>query len=347
MEYPKYQNKDRTNLLKLYENAVVKNEKLIERAEQAIKWLIVMFPSKIGLKSKHVAQGAYGAVNILSLYHKLISLKYQTRLKSKDPLKYGQISLYLSGINSRQIRPLTIASIIEYLALFAELYAFKKGGEQKRMSAIWTIEIVRAITQLRIFYLNGYDVITRHHFAEIPSPQVPSSSSFSLNSNPRQISLSGKRVTKKPVAVTYGESKYWTRKGKMSLFSSSSVPILRSFAEVLHIIRPIITLALMKRFGKKSWAVISFSLIVDLVSQGIHMSFWKNVGMDVRNEISRRNYFLVLYMLWSPLYEAIFGNKASGWIYLKLNKIPIVRNIVSKYFFLFLYVLFFIFYRFC
>lgn len=307
------------SLLELYEKAIVKNSKGVSRAEQFIKWLILMVPSKIGFKTKSSAQGAYSVVNLLGLYHKLITLKYQTRLRSHDPLKSGAISPYLSGITPQHIRPLTMASVIEYTALFAELYALKKGGEGGRMTAVWVVEALRALVQMRVFYLNKYDIVTRHQFADIPSARKPS---------PRQVSMSGAPVKKSPVPVSYDESMYWAHDDKRR---QRKAPILRSFAEVLRIIRPLLTLVLMKRFGKKSWVVLAFSLFVDLFSQAVHMSFWKYLGKDAKDELSRRNNLLALYLLWTPLYEVIFRNKASSWVYLKLRKVPIVKNIASKY----------------
>lgn len=323
------------SLLELYEKAILKNSKAISRAEQFTKWLILMVPSKIGFKSKSSAQGAYSVVNLLGLYHKLITLKYQTRMRSQSPLKSGPISPYLSGITPHHIRPLTMASIIEYTALFAELYAFKKGGEGGRMAAIWTVEALRALVQMRIFYLNKYDIVTRHQFADISSAKRPP---------PRQVSMSGAQAKKKPVAVTYDESMYWACDDKRS---QRKVPILRSFAEVLHIIRPLLTLVLMKRFGKKSWVVLAFSLFVDVFSQAAHMSFWKHLGKDAKGELSRRNNLFALYLLWTPLYEVIFRNKASSWVYLKLTKVPVVKNIASKYYCYnsFLLIILFLFYR--
>lgn len=304
-------------LFRLYEEAIFKNAKAIERAEQVAKWLIIMVPSRIGIKSKSSAQGAYSAVNLLSLYHKLITLKYHTRLHTKNPLKY-KLSPYLAGITHQQIRPLTIASVIEYVALFAELFAMKKGGNHGKNIAIWSVEIARAVVQLRLFHLNGYDIVTRHHFAEIPSSAV--------GTNPRQNSLSGSRVVQKPVYVSYGESKYWLNNGR----NVKKVPILRSFAEILHILRPLLTLILIRRYGKKSWIVASLSLFIDLLSQGTHMSFWERLGPGARGELNRRKYALVLYMLWTPIYEAIFRNRVANWAYLKLGKVPIVRSIMGK-----------------
>ena len=234
-------------------------------------------------------------------------------------MKSGLISPYLSGISPDHIRPLTAASIIEYTALFAELYALKKGGERGQTAAVWAVEALRALVQLRIFYLNKYDIITRHQFSDLTSTKKPS---------PRQISLSGAQVKKKPVSVTYDESMYWVRDDKSR---QRKVPILRSFAEILHILRPLLTLAFMKKFGKKSWVVLAFSLFVDVFSQSAHMSFWKHLGRDAKSELSRRNNLLVLYLLWTPLYEVVFRNRASNWVFLNLRKIPVVKSIVSKY----------------
>ena len=306
------------SILELYEKAVTKNARAIDRVESAMKWLIIMVPSKIGIKSECTAQGAYSAVNLLSLYHKLITLKFQTRLRAKDPLRAGQVSPYLAGLSPRMIRPLTFASVIEHLALFSELVAFSKGGSSKRWAVVCVIEAVRAAIQFRVFWLNKCDIVTRHHFAETPSV---------TNSNTPQISLSGARVTKKPIPVTYNESKHWQPQRKAGLYS---VPLFRSFAEALRTIKPILTLALMNKFGKKSWVTFLVPFSIDLISQTVHKSYWKSLGREVRNELLRRDYLLLLYVLWSPLYETLFRNKALTWVYLKLRSVPIIKHIASK-----------------
>ena len=191
------------SLSTIYTDALVSNAKAIEHLEQITKTLILLIPTRIGIKSEHAAQGAYSAVCLLGLYHKLILLKQ--RLQSQSHRHRRPVSV--DGVKVVMLRPLFLASAVEDVSLFVEMYAGARlGGARAKWTAVTVVEAVRIGLQLWLYYLNKCDIVVAHKYKK---PEQP----FSTDAN---------RV------YNYGSS-------------SRNVPLLRSVVEFIHIIKPLIT----------------------------------------------------------------------------------------------------------
>lgn len=72
-------------------------------------------------------------------------------------------------------------------------------------------------------------------------------------------------------------------------------------AEFLHILRPCVQLVLLKTLGMKSWSAWGASMAIDSVS----MALVKPKNSSEQDELRRRQFQMVLYLVRSPLFDVV------------------------------------------
>lgn len=322
-----------SKLRKAYERAVSRNSEAIDRAEQLLKVLILVMPARFGIRSEQTAQAAISVVNLVSLYNRLISLRVSLR-ESPDG---APLPPPLADVSPAAVVPLACASAVENVALFAEMFASKRGASA-RWATISAIEAIRAAIQLRLLFLSRGDVVSRHQLISASSVSFASPSSSPSSRSPRAV-------------ITYEESRWWER-----AMRGEAIPITRTFAEIIHILRPLVsrqsihthpglsitfahlppqqkilrTVALMKKFGIRSWRVWVGSLAIEISSGLIHKLTTRSLTAAQKSELNRRHMLCLLFLLWSPCFESVFGSSGALWVNSQLRRVPVIRSI-SKF----------------
>jgi hypothetical protein len=288
-----------SGLVRAYERAVSNNAEALDKAEQLLKVLILVMPARLGIRSEHAAQAAISCVNLFGLYSRLAGLRAGLRRSAEG--KAPPDAQLLGGVESRAVVPLACASAVEHVALVTEMYAARHSA---RWAAVALVELARALLQLRLLYLARGDLVATHSLT--PSLSLVRSRS----------------------PVSYEESRWWER-----AMRGGAVPLTRTLAELLHILRPLVSLALMRRFGTRSWRVWLASLLLDVLSRLIHNTTATSragpLSATQRAELVRRDWLCLAYLLWSPCFEAVFGSAGAMWANAQLRRVPVVRAVAK------------------
>lgn len=107
--------------------------------------------------------------------------------------------------------------------------------------------------------------------------------------------------------------------------------------EVMFILRPLVYVLLIRKYGARSWYPWITSLVVDLLGNGI-ISFvsiaWKNsnnfrLTNVEKNELKRRKLLWALYLMRDPFFTKYTGQKLDGTQKL-LEPVPIIGLLTEK-----------------
>jgi len=302
-------------LSEMYERVVERNAEAVDRTEQLLKVLILVMPAKFGIRSEHTAQAACAAVNLFSLYNKLVALRGETRARKAVPAS-------LADVAPEAVAPLAWASALEHVALFCEMYTGKRlGGAKAKWAAVAVIELARALLQLRLLYIARGDLVARHHLTQQPALLLLTPQQQPPSSQQRPHTQPGARTT-----ITYEESRWWEHE---VVKRGRAAPFVRTVAEVLRIVQPLLSLLAMRRWGVRSWRAWLLGLAADLLSRGLHNTVSRGLTPAQRAELARRDWLLLVYILRSPMFELLFGSRAAHSCRLLLDKIPGICSVAN------------------
>lgn len=109
--------------------------------------------------------------------------------------------------------------------------------------------------------------------------------------------------------------------------------------EVLHVVRPLVYVAMLRRYGVRSWSPWLTSLAVELssivlTSAGGRLAARKDKSLPVwteveQRELLRRKLLLLYYLIRSPMYEAAV-RQAVHRVQGVCSYVPLLRTVVDK-----------------
>lgn len=216
-------------------------------------------------------------------------------------------------------------TIIHYCEVFIELIVKNRYGNRGKWSIVALIQSVKYCSALVLMFRYKelptshppVPILQRKKFTEGKDMDENSNSFFKLQRCGRVM----RRVDgAPPVAFRDWEP---LKVNDDRLRSTTDVKDLL-YAELLHIMKPLIHLASMRAFGTKAWKQWLLALCIDITSIKLYSKHIKDLSYDQRLEISRRKLGLVLYLLRSPMYNGYSKNVIENVLNSASNKIPIM-----------------------
>ena len=98
----------------------------------------------------------------------------------------------------------------------------------------------------------------------------------------------------------------------------------RALGEMLFTLRPVAYVAMIVRFGRKSWTPWLLSLAIDLLSRSFSRRNMASVNRHERAELMARQLNLLYYFLRSPFFDKFLASFARSSVAL-VNRIPVVN----------------------
>ena len=104
---------------------------------------------------------------------------------------------------------------------------------------------------------------------------------------------------------------------------------INTVGEMIHILRPLVHLAAMAKYGKKAWTPFFVSLGMDLVSLRLlnQPSFHLRTSQQ-RLELNKRTIFLLFYVLRSPFFDNYSKIRLLKLLGFCSDKIPIIGSLI-------------------
>jgi len=281
---------------------VLSNLEIIQYVESILRTLLFMTPGRYK-DSEFKVEAAYTGLGLVSLVHDYLILKF---LKKQDSLR----KLRVPGLPPTDcIKYAKWLSVLQYSELCIEVAARHKWGTRGKWVAVFVIEVFKSILKLRLlFSLRGHTLVHYHIPQFRDAKYISEIYAQYQQEQSKKLQRTSKREKRIVSTEKWEQFKLQIRSDndQVSKPFDSPAPAGETFAEILHIVRPIIYLVSMYRYGRQSWRAWIFSLITDVFS----LSFYSARRISPLNEIQRqevakRSALLVYYLLRSPFFEAL------------------------------------------
>jgi len=208
----------------------------------------------------------------------------------------------------------TLFSLITNSEMLIELitiYMDKNKGTKYRWPAILSIEIVKTLIQIKMFFNAGGSILCHRHFPTRPTVFEPLQEDTEIDLDEDDISEDLQfedifaQINKKTgQRWTLAEAQLIHKEKEKRKRENSSVPtqttISVAFGELIWIFRPLIYLYALFKHGPKSWRPWIYSLLVDVGSWRLQSSAAASFNSLELEELGRRRFLWVLYLVRSP-----------------------------------------------
>lgn len=307
------------DLFQSYKKWVSENPMMAADFETSAKWISYIFAGRIQ-NSSVITELVYSTSNLLVLFNDCII----NESKRTIPLPSGtSIKTWLT--------------VLEYAEVFFEIAAKSMWGEQGRWLLIAAVQIFKCIARLCLLFTHKEHIVQippipplkRRLLAKQDSQDCPTTVGFTLKSG---------RIIRCVNSATPAHLRSWKPPAFTTTLADGNIPdkpldhnLL--FAETIYIVKPVLHLCSMLRFGPKAWRPYILSLVLDVASIQMFRSARKrNVGAGLsprqKMEISRREVALLLYILRSPFYEKYSQRRIQKILEGFSNNIPLVGYIL-------------------
>lgn len=252
-------------------------------------------------------------------------------------------------------------TVLENVEVFLELAAYEKRGDRTRWLIVVTVQIVKCILRLllllkfeagitssppipslkrdKAFLAKLRPTSTQQIVAEEKNTERimtfesdsndNNSNSFILKSSGRLVrSLNSDSLVKRSwTSSTPSVPSDKIPRQQHSNLKSTPLNERQVLAECLHIIRPLVHLSFMYICGQSSWKPWLIACGVDLSSLYLTGSP-ENLNPVEKEELKRRAFMMLLYLLRSPFYDRFSRVKLLFFLGYLAQNVPVVRLII-------------------
>lgn len=315
------------NLYQKYVKWVSSNPSALGDVEMTVKWLSYFIAGRIN-NSSAVSELVYSLSNLLVFYNDRIIERANAVTQYSD-----------SGKVARQVK--IILTTLEHCEVFIELTAHKVWGTQGRWFFIVLLQTIKFVGRmiLTLFCQNNNIV---------KNPPIPSLDRRNLNETklgPENISFqdivpghhtvvlkrSGRVLRKVNGAPPIAARTWKPLKHEVSSYSNPTQcggKFVRT-AELMYILKPLVHLACVRRYGMKSWKSYLVPMAFDVASLRIYYKNREDLSKDQKQELSRRCVAMLLYLMRSPFYDTYSKDKIASLLNGIGNNVPLTKTITG------------------
>ncbi|KAI8360008.1 peroxisome membrane protein [Blakeslea trispora] len=322
------------NYLNLYQDFLLKNASQITSIESSLRSLTYILPGRFH-DAELASQALYAALNLVGLYHTSI-LRKAVQVHAKEnktgPVEESAFNRYLSFWTSQSTTAhsaLTLLSVISYTQVLMEMTVLKKLGRKKQWQLITAIETIKVILRLSLFQSTSYRMtLEPTHLERDVDPSTLESNNTPKQHATQQDGWVGKRTG--VVVPSLSQSVHLNRQPSNQnahtdvtdfLLSKVLTPEklrkprqmvqvqknLSKLGELLYILRPLIYVLSIVRFGRRSWKPWFISLLVEIgsdvaVKKGYRNGSRYSMMPLEKQEFQRRLKQLLLYFMRGAFY---------------------------------------------
>ncbi|XP_026289457.1 peroxisomal membrane protein PEX16 [Frankliniella occidentalis] len=302
-----------------YKKWVGDNPLMASDFEMSAKWISYIFAGRIQ-NSSVITELVYSMSNLLVLFNDCIINESRRTL----PLTSGSTLK-------------TWLTVLEYAEVFLEITAKSVWGEKGRWILIGLVQAFKCIGRLILLFTHKEHIVQmppipplkRRLLSKQDSQDSPATIGFSLKSG---------RIIRCVNSASPTHLRSWKPPAFTTTLPDGSIPdrpldqnLL--LAETLYIVKPVLHLCSMLRFGPKAWRPYILSLFMDVASLHMFRRAKKQNGPSTlsprqKMELSRREVALLLYILRSPFYEKYSQKRINRMLEGFSNNLPLVGYIL-------------------
>jgi len=291
-----------------YNTWVLANTESLSILENVLRTSLFLMPGRFR-DSEVTLEFLYSIVGLLSLHHDNIVLEYLQKEKGNTLL------------SELDLPPKACFGVIKFLSLirncelFLEMASKHFFGNQVKWKTIFIIETLKGLLKLKLLWQMDGKMLM---FQTVPVYRDHPILRNYLNAKLHRTKQS--RTCRKVSQQKWKQFRQIRKAEDMGPSERQIIP------ELLHILRPIVYLLLMFRWGSKSWRAWITSFIMDTFSIHQH-SQSTNLNRLQSEELTRRTALLFFYLLRSPMFDLLSRPLFQG-ISTKIKKtLPFVGTI--------------------
>ncbi|KAI8351568.1 peroxisomal membrane protein pex16 [Mortierella sp. GBAus27b] len=317
------------DFLKKYESFICKNATQVSSIESTLRSLTYILPGRFD-DSDLASEALFSTVNLLGIYHDTILTKHVASLPAAHRPAPSALNRYTRDWqNSSPIykRIVLVLTIIQYTEVLIEMSIQKKWGQQYKWRVITALEAIKAFGRLGLMRITSnrmimYPVHTERDVDPSTLADLTEANLSVKESHWVGTRTGSTRLQLSAVQKANGKSK----NSDVTEFLLSKVltadvvrkprdlvGMLRgigAIGEYLFILRPLIYVLAMRKYGQKSWYPWFLSLAIELTSRRCIKHGFAGRGSRCasgtpleKDEMKRRLWLLLYYVLRSPFYD--------------------------------------------
>ncbi|KAI9283560.1 peroxisome membrane protein [Umbelopsis sp. AD052] len=280
-----------------YQKFLVKQAPRIETVESWLRQLSLVIPGRFE-DSDFVSQILVAVLNLISLYHDSLLWKVVARHAAVITLPSSLFNRYTRHwYRDPKFKRIALTlTLVSYCEVVAEMWIKKKYSEKTRWRFVVWVEALKAVCRYQLFKVSGGRMLL--HPSHPQRDIDPSTLELAEDSSDFDPRTGGVHYHSKE------DKQQWDHPDQLVL----PLQGLAKFGEIAWIVRPLVYVLAVRKFGSQSWKAWIMSLVVDLTSRGLmHSAFSSRKDGQMTpleaDEYGRRAYLLLYYLLRGPFYE--------------------------------------------
>uniref|UniRef100_A0A1Q3FD08 Peroxisomal membrane protein PEX16 n=1 Tax=Culex tarsalis TaxID=7177 RepID=A0A1Q3FD08_CULTA len=331
------------NLYEKYVKWVSGNPSALGDVEMTVKWLSYFIAGKIN-NSSAVSELVYSLSNLLVFFNDRII----------ERANLGAAAAVAGTDSSQVARHIkTILTTLEYCEVFIELSAKKVWGARGRWFFIVLVQTIKCIGRLiltlccqgnKIVKNPPIPALDRRNLAEcLPEANggaataaaAAAAGTFHDHSQTVLLKRSG-RVMRKVDGAPPVVARSWKplRHEVTTVYPAQYEGRFIRSAELMYILKPLVHLECVRRYGMNSWKSYLVAMAIDVASLRLYYKKREDLSRDQKQELSRRCVSMLLYLMRSPFYDRYSKQKIAGLLTAIGNNVPLVgtvSNLILSY----------------
>ncbi|KAF9975008.1 Peroxisomal membrane protein pex16 [Actinomortierella ambigua] len=347
------------DFLKQYESFIFKNASQISSIESTLRSLTYILPGRFD-DADLASEAIFATLNLLGIYHDTILAKHVARLPAAHrpaPSPLNRYTREWQGSSLTYRRVALVLTLLQYTEVLIEMSVQKKWGQKSKWRVITAIEALKAAGRIALLQLTNQRMILHPMH---PERDVDPSTLADLTETElafKESHWTGTRTgsTRLQLSAVHTGSKAKGSDVTDFLLSKVLTPDLvrkpRDLVGMLHgmgtvgeylfILRPLVYVLAMRRYGQKSWYPWLLSLSIEVLSRVSLQTFLKQRDCSRRvagtplekDEMKRRLWLFLYYVLRSPFYDRFTKERLHNFTESASRKplISLVAGIVKDY----------------
>ncbi|KAG1175866.1 hypothetical protein G6F70_001166 [Rhizopus microsporus] len=334
----------------LYEEFLIKNASQITSIESSLRSLTFILPGRFQ-DAELASQALYAALNLVDLYHNSIIRK--AILARRDQVEESAFNKYIHFWSSRSNLNATassLLSVILYTQVLIEMAVLKKYGKKRQWECIAYLEGLKVMLRLFIFQTTGQRMtLSPPHLKRDIDPQT-----LAIQPQEDDETWVGKRtgIRVKRMKDCFQTNSKSTDVTDFLLSRKLTADMLRKpdqmvtvqkniskLGELMYILRPLIYVMAILKWGKRSWRPWIMSLAIELLSQAALKAGYRATSDRTRmmplekDEFHRRRRLLLLNAMRGIFYLKITRPRLESFCNRTEDKpiLSLASNIIREY----------------
>ncbi|KAF4632241.1 hypothetical protein G7Y89_g5884 [Cudoniella acicularis] len=337
--------------LHMYSDFITKNQSSVTQIESALRSLTYIIPGRFR-DAELASESLHSSIQLLSMYHDTLLTRAIAKLPGmpRQQSPHNRYTKFWIQKSRFYRRVATLLAMIQYTELLWEMMA-KRKGERIRWRVVVIIEVVKAVCRLCLLRITSSRPLVTPALPErevIPEEETPTSDEedeYLLSEEEAPVRPLQKKEYKMkrtglslPSLPNPGDiSSYLLSKVLTADDIKAPNALLNKvngsaqFAEILHILQPVIyAIAMSRSKDKKNWQPWLLGLSVEYAARQLRKDGLRTTALE-REQWGKRGWA----MGWWAMRGAFYENVTKGFLHRTSEKLPsLISGVLDDYLYL-------------